>query len=409
MIIKRSNGTELVRPADGHGGRLPGQTFKTKRAADAYADEMKQQIRRGEYIAPESIPIFVEKAEEWFLTTGNCRPGTAANYRVILDNWLLPKFRTERLDRIDVQTCERFRTELFRKTGHCNTNAIIAVLGRVLEMARRHKQIRENPTDDLPPVAEKAKEILEGDDESDSGAVDPAKVLNADEVALLLSHAAAGFDHAFLTTVALTGMRQGEALSLRWSEVDLVGSKIEIGRTATWARVLSAKAEDGTREKPGPMSARYFPPKTRTSKRTIPIPAALVSILRAWKLQCPPSSADLVFPAPDGTALHRSRTLKGCLRPTLRRAKLRQVNVHSLRHSFASVLIMAGSPVTEVQHLLGHSSAAITLKVYSHYFSKTPTGSIQKLAATILGGATLRHKKDTSASDDGIANVPASA
>jgi hypothetical protein len=86
MIIKRSNGTYLVRPADGHGGRLLGQTFKTKRTADAYEDEMNQQIRKGEYIAPERIPIFVEKAEEWFLTTGNCRPGTAANYRVILDN-----------------------------------------------------------------------------------------------------------------------------------------------------------------------------------------------------------------------------------------------------------------------------------------------------------------------------------
>ena len=66
------------------------------------------------------------------------------------------------LDRIDVQACEKFRAELFRKTGHCNTNAIIAVLGRVLEMARRHKQIRDNPTDDLPPVAAKAEEILDG-------------------------------------------------------------------------------------------------------------------------------------------------------------------------------------------------------------------------------------------------------
>ncbi|WP_422304037.1 tyrosine-type recombinase/integrase [Candidatus Binatus sp.] len=53
--------------------------------------------------------------------------------------------------------------------------------------------------------------------------------------------------------------------------------------------------------------------------------------------------------------------------------------MHSLRHSFASVMIMAGSPVTEVQHLLGHSSAAITLKVYGHCFSKTPTDAIQKL------------------------------
>lgn len=103
-------------------------------------------------------------------------------------------------------------------------------------MARRHKQIRDNPTDDLPLVAARAKEILDGEDESDAGTVDPAKVLNADEVALLLSHAAPGFDQAFRTTAALTGMRQGEMLSLRWSEVDLAGSKIEVGRTATWAR-----------------------------------------------------------------------------------------------------------------------------------------------------------------------------
>jgi integrase len=52
----------------------------------------------------------------------------------------------------------------------------------------------------------------------------------------------------------------------------------------------------------------------------------------------------------------------------LRRAGLRRVNIHSLRHSFASVLIMGGAAVTEVQALLGHASPAITLKIYSHWF-----------------------------------------
>jgi hypothetical protein len=65
--------------------------------------------------------------------------------------------------------------------------------------------------------------------------------------------------------------------------------------------------------------------------------------------------------------------------------------------------------VTEVQHLLGHSSAAITLKVYSHYFSKTPTDSIKKLAGAILGTGPARHKKDTFTVDGNVANAPKSA
>ncbi len=66
--------------------------------------------------------------------------------------------------------------------------------------------------------------------------------------------------------------------------------------------------------------------------------------------------------------MRRSIALRRGLRPALRRAGLRQVNMHSLRHSFASALIMRGAPITEVQHLLGHASPSITLGVYSHFF-----------------------------------------
>src|SRR5271167_4214116 len=88
--------------------------------------------------------------------------------------------------------------------------------------------------------------------------------------------------------------------------------------------------------------------------------------LRRWKLQCPQSEHDLVFAIRDGQPMHRSTALRYGLRPALNRAGLRRVNMRSLRRSFASALIIAGAPVTEVQHLLGHSSAAIMLKVYSH-------------------------------------------
>ena len=60
--------------------------------------------------------------------------------------------------------------------------------------------------------------------------------------------------------------------------------------------------------------------------------------------------------------------------------------MHSLRHSFASALIMAGAPVTEVQSLLGHSSPAVTLKVYSHWFKNVETDSVDRLAKSLTTG-----------------------
>ena len=61
------------------------------------------------------------------------------------------------------------------------------------------------------------------------------------------------------------------------------------------------------------------------------------------------------------------------------------MNIHSLRHSFASALIMAGAAVTEVQALLGHASPAITLRIYSHYFKTMDSGAVGRLSKTIWG------------------------
>ncbi|MFI5352962.1 MAG: tyrosine-type recombinase/integrase [Candidatus Binatales bacterium] len=80
--------------------------------------------------------------------------------------------------------------------------------------------------------------------------------------------------------------------------------------------------------------------------------------------------------------------------PALRRAGLRRVNMHSLRHSFASALIMGGAPVTEVQTLLGHASAAIALRIYSYWFKAQDSGGVDKLSALILGSKKSGQKVD---------------
>jgi integrase len=142
------------------------------------------------------------------------------------------------------------------------------------------------------------------------------------------------------------------------------------------------KKEDGPIIRP-----RFFPPRTKAGVRTLPIPVKLAAALRRWKLQCAASEHDLVFPMRDGQPMHRSSALRYGLWPSLSRAGLRRVNVHSLRHSFASGLIMARAPVTEVQALLGHSSPGVTLKVYSHWFKNVETDSVEGLAKGLLSGA----------------------
>lgn len=393
MIVKRK-GKYLSRPADGHGGRLPGQTFETKREAEDHEAKCKREVRGGTYIAPKSIPTFEAKSIDWFATLAGRRDGTISNYRGVLDNHLLPKFRNVRLDQIDTQTVERFRAEIDAKTGRGNLKMIMSVLTQILRMAERHDQIRSVATDRLPRLLTKTAELVDDGETKDADTLDPEKVLNPIEVKLMLDRASPGFDRAFLTTCALTGCRDGELLALRWSEVDLGGGKISIERSLSWSRVLPARALDGTRPAAGPMQPRFYPPKTTTSKRTLVVAPQLVSLLRAWKLQCPPGKDDLVFPAPDGRPMHRTAALKR-LRAVLRRAGLRKVTLHSLRHSFASALIANGSSVVEVAALLGHSNATITLRVYSHFFPSAPSGSVAKLASAILGDGAARHQKDT--------------
>ena len=106
-------------------------------------------------------------------------------------------------------------------------------------------------------------------------------------------------------------------------------------------------------------------------------------MLKQWKLACRPG--ELAFPATGGKPLHRSQMFKLGFQPALKAAGLRHVKFHSLRHSFASALIQHGAPVTEVQHLLGHSNPSITLRVYSHWFRGAESGATTRVANALFG------------------------
>jgi len=113
-------------------------------------------------------------------------------------------------------------------------------------------------------------------------------------------------------------------------------------------------------------------------------------MLRTWKLACPPSAHDLVFCGPGGEPLRRSTILRSGIYQACRRAGLRQCGVKTLRHSYASGLLAMGAPITQVQHLLGHSNPGVTLRVYSHWIASEDTGIPARFAASFLGALPAR-------------------
>jgi len=251
-------------------------------------------------------------------------------------------------------------------------------MSAVFRLAIKRGQCTKNPLDSVERAVQIAKELKAGEGAVDTGndAADSDTVLSPPEIQSLLVSARPGFERTLFETAYLTGAREGELLALRWTDLELPkegSGKMVIVAVLSWARLKG----EATRP-------RYFSPKTKAGRRTISIPALLVADLKRWKLQCPQSEEDLVFPTLEGKPVCRDWLLRVAFYPTLSRARLRRVTFHTLRHSCASAMIAGGAPITEVQHRLGHANPAITLQVYSHFFKHTEGTTADEMADVIL-------------------------
>jgi integrase len=153
-----------------------------------------------------------------------------------------------------------------------------------------------------------------------------------------------------------TGLRQGEALGLRWNDLDLAAGTL---------RVRNQLGRDG----------KLAEPKTEQARREVDLGSAIVGMLREHKLRSMHSGpGDPVFCQADGSPLHYRSTVRA-LDAAAKRAKLNGEGIakqrwHDLRHSAASLLISEGLNVVYVSRALGHANPSITLNVYGHLFDR---------------------------------------
>jgi integrase len=257
----------------------------------------------------------------------------------MLDCWVLPALGAKRLRDVTADDLHALYETAGKTLSPGSVRNVHAVVGLALEAAVREGKLPRNP-------ARSVKAPRAGDRHW--------TVLTRTQANALLD-AAKGDELEALWVLALTtGMRSGELLALRWSDIDLDDGYLNVERTVT------QKAEGGL---------TTADPKTRAGRRHVPLIARAATALREHYTRSGAAHrrhTALVFPARNGGLMFSSNMLVQQFRPLLAKAGLPPMRFHDLRHSAATAMILDGAQPNEVSKRLGHASIAITLDLYAH-------------------------------------------
>lgn len=338
--------------ADGSKGDVWKGGFRTAREAREARTEVLSQVRHRTYTPANRITVSTFFEEKW-LPAIQVRQSTKSSYEAIVRKHILPSLGAIRLAELDPSHLNSLYSRLLsngRKDGQPlspkSVRNIHIVIRKALEDARRWKLVSRNVAVDADPPRQLPPGSL------------MVRTWTSEELKSFLKHASDDRLAAAWHLAAMSGMRRGEILGLRWQDVDLEQGRLSVRQTLV---SIDYKVVFST-------------PKTPNSKRSIPIATSTVSALRhhrakqaAERLSQGPlyQDSNLVFTRSDGSAIHPvlfSQTFNSLSKtsgvPTIR--------LHDLRHTFATLALEAGINVKVVSELLGHSTVAFTLQVYSH-------------------------------------------
>jgi hypothetical protein len=173
--------------------------------------------------------------------------------------------------------------------------------------------------------------------------------------------------YPFFLCALRTGIRLGELLALQWGDVDVTGRFLEVRRNLVAGRLTSTK---------------------NTNRRRVDMSLKLTETLRelhrarkAASLKAGKPVPQWVFINSDGTALDGDNVRHRVFYRLLESAKLREIRFHDLRHTFASLLIQNGAPLTYVKEQMGHSSIQVTVDVYGHLVPSANRAEVDRLDA----------------------------
>jgi integrase len=300
--------------------------------------------------------------EEWLGSVrGSLRPSTFRTYELYVRRHIVAELGRVRLDQLKAEDVQRM---LDRKlaTGMSPQTVVHlrAILRRALNRAMRYGYLARNVAALAEPPKVERREM---------------HVLDPDQARAFLKAANADPFRALYTLALFTGLRQGELLGLRWTDVDLEEAQLRMSH--------SLQRHGG--------KLRLVAPKTATSRRSVSIPTVAVIALREHRVHqlqarllagASWQETGLIFTTGRGTGIEAGNVVRSFKR-TLRRAELPEMRFHDLRHSCATLLLVQGVAPRVVMEILGHSQISLTMNTYSHVVPALQREAAAKLDALL--------------------------
>lgn len=389
QIEKRTKGTYrlrlfLGRDENGKRQRLSKTVHGTKKEAERALREWIDQYESGRLPTADKV-TFNQWLAEWLEVVK--KPDVSARtyefYRSTISTYIskdLGRFALGKLTALDIYAHRTAMNE--RGFAPKTVRHVQSIISDALKCAARLKKIAFNPAADVQRTRTSTKKKH------------PVRSFDPDQLTAFLLEAQQTAYAVLFELAVSSGMRPQEYLGLGWSCVDWARGGIRVERAAVFV--------------PG-QKPTLGPPKTASGFRTIPLPKSMMARLREhrqaqveyrlsqggeWS-----NEHDLVFPSQSGGFMDLANLRKRVFKPILERANLWPTwspsqegekrpgfRLYDLRHTCATLLLVAGENPKVVQERLGHSSITQTLDTYSHVLSTLQKGAADKLEGLVYGG-----------------------
>ena len=337
-------------------GKRRSSQFILKRDADAFDLRVRQELALGIHTADADSITVSDAVDQWIVKSQihNLERSTVNSYQRIARLHVIPFLGSYRLTQLNGPMLQSYLDKLLVSRSTAMTAKAVSTLSMIVAEAQRRGQIAQNIVLGVKVGRSKRQKKQ-------------VEIPTADELKRMLA-AASETERPFIITMITTGLRISEMRGITWADINLVAGRLTVKQRADeWGDIGAPKSDLG--------------------KRTIPIAPELISELKAWKLRCPPSEIDLVFPNSKGAAQLNGNLLKRMFKPLQIRAAVTKpvlirggpvVNkdgqamvvgkygFHALRHAAASNWIAAKIDLKRLQTWIGHSSIQITLDTYGH-------------------------------------------
>jgi integrase len=345
--------------------------FATQRECQTAMNKVLTAVEERTFVAPTKVSVKEFLVREWLpAIKGTIRASTYSSYKLHVERHIVPELGTLQLSRLTPSALNAFYGRLL-EAGRCHgegglspatVRRVHATLHRAGRDAVRWGRLSVNHADAAdPPKGRSERRDL------------PA--WSKEQLVAFLGHV--GGDRLFCLwrIVAMTGCRRGEALGLRWEDVDMAAGTISICQTLV------------------PVDGKVIisDPKTARGRRTIALDPVSLEALKTHASRQADEQSDwgeawsdsgYVFVQQDGQPLDPHWVSKEFERKR-REAALPRIPLHGLRHTYATLALSTGVNPRIVSGRLGHSTVALTLDIYSHVLPQQDQEAADRIAALL--------------------------